>query len=1684
MNRRSVLLPWFRKRLVGKLMATLGCWILIGRPTTGTAEPPQWWTSQAVIVPDSIPDDFAAANIGQLKNLAVAAASEIVSLWGESGPQINALVNSLQTSSGDNYAAVTVAELKAVATPFYQRLSETLFPEAPDYPWGDDPETDEFAVVNIGQLKNVFSFDLRSFDTDFDGLPDWWEIANGFDHLGSWDDYFDDDGDGISNYTEFLIGTDPHIADTDANGIADGDEDSDGDGWSNAQEEQTGVAANDSESAPDPRSFIEYETDWAGPSDEWTVSPPQGTSTDWSASHIWKFPNGTIVDGSLPSDQGSSNVTHFERPATPLQPSHSDWFLSNGDGWTPILVNGGNPIVPLNNWNGPAARSPWEYPVNEAAIPTFLRWETDPSPSEDFGWGAVWKRFRLSVEDELPVDFRESFVAVTYRWDPDGAVEVSPQIWEFPPPIPHEIHQMEVSLESGETEGGWHYLMPYSEDEALLSTSLIPISMGVYPIEDDDAEQEGATYRVSADQHEVTLSATVFTGTSDISSPDNPLVPVGDGSRVRWEFEGASPGGSFETNETETSNGFTSVKLTTSSNPGDTYKVTCKLVALSVPAKDGDPANPTVDLTDPIVGARSALIEVVPGLGASTGITHANSNLSMPADGTTEQEITVFVTDKFGNIVHPGTPVSWRLKGLGIIKSKEIETDANGMARATVVAGTVPGDQVVQVIADVGLHEITIENTALAPTVSSSVESLDASQAQVATVTAAFPGAADGAPVVWHATRGQVVNAQSVVSGGQAVASYLSEPGPNGTAFVGATVGSSTGWARIPLISEGTLRVTNVSQPVLAANSSTDGSVTIRTADGSPIVGSYAASTDISIHMPGKGGQTAHIAFGDSFVNQSATFTFNELTETGVFQDTSNLHYAIPVGATLDDEQPYNGGGAAKVNASSTLTLGMAPAFALRPGFLWESWVRPDQFGGDIIHQPGRYRVSVGEDGFVTWTVWTGEGQKAVTSAKPLELGTWHRLSARYLSEQGGITIQVDESMNHASTSGVPTAGAVPSLLGYGFAGTIDEMFLGVPGDSSNASAWLTTNLTGNEVLLDADGRATFTVTSTGQYDPDVNGEAANVPIQVQVGSDPPESLPGVISLAAAEDVVRLQVMLDAQQPGATFTQTERVEIVGDQIGKMAQTGQRSSAANLPASGSMAQQVEAGYQVGIFIGKGAGSLGDGAYVIRIEGTETLDSVLLERVAQFAEEASRQGSDVAAQRYAEENGGKLIREIANYLRDNLGHQSPMVDTIELGPIPADVRDQLFAVPEIIDSQEAFEDFNTVAENDRNLFEDLLECIKTGAKWEIEAIRYTASMLAAPLNDLVKWKNKVINGIEDFVKQAIQEGLGDGTISTEDAFNGGVAWGAVRQLTDMIDIISPEVAGQIISSLIGIVVGAVRGDKEAKLALADMAPIIGTWALHDEVEQLKSDEEWFSAGQKFTELAVSASEDSTLVWGAATLGTATAIATAIKILRKSLKRARHRGIPEVRNLPDFLPHESPAKPPHAHNPLGSGENKYLGRNFMPTKTIEGYQKWIISRFGGKVELVIGKEARERLDALDAPEAAGGFYRLNEDKAYILFPDDAPTRYVLEHEIKHADHWTEIGDAAFQSLHVWEREHEVFKRLLREVDLMAEELQDAIKYLKRVYKKNHQVVPGDVLNEERLWKKEYGSHNWKED
>jgi hypothetical protein len=198
-------------------------------PADKPAGYPAWWFARGVIRQTDptktsppwalsdfpAPDDYAVANLGQLKQMATQAAAEMnASLpQGGAGAPVNALIAQWTAAAADgvvrdDYTAINLGQLKAVAQLFYDRLIAVHYTSA--YPWATSGlNADDYNVANVGQLKSLFSFDV-AYSTLNDGLPDWWVL---YYNLGSVTDptlaAADPLGNGITNLMAFTNGTDP-----------------------------------------------------------------------------------------------------------------------------------------------------------------------------------------------------------------------------------------------------------------------------------------------------------------------------------------------------------------------------------------------------------------------------------------------------------------------------------------------------------------------------------------------------------------------------------------------------------------------------------------------------------------------------------------------------------------------------------------------------------------------------------------------------------------------------------------------------------------------------------------------------------------------------------------------------------------------------------------------------------------------------------------------------------------------------------------------------------------------------------------------------------------------------------------------------------------------------------------------------------------------------------------------------------------------------------------------------------------------------------------------------------------------------------------------------------------------------------------------------------------------------------
>lgn len=182
---------------------------------------PTWWYSRGVIISDHVvTNDYAAANQGQFKWILTNAYAELEErLPGGAGQVLRGIVPFLSVTN--NFMPINSGQVRSLAKLFYDRLIEEGYTDR--YPWSQTVSDDlDFSAVNIGQIKNLFAFDLTvpGLDGDTDWLSDEWEQEQ-FGELMQRGN-MDSDGDGLCNRAEQAAGTDPLCADSDSDGIPDG----------------------------------------------------------------------------------------------------------------------------------------------------------------------------------------------------------------------------------------------------------------------------------------------------------------------------------------------------------------------------------------------------------------------------------------------------------------------------------------------------------------------------------------------------------------------------------------------------------------------------------------------------------------------------------------------------------------------------------------------------------------------------------------------------------------------------------------------------------------------------------------------------------------------------------------------------------------------------------------------------------------------------------------------------------------------------------------------------------------------------------------------------------------------------------------------------------------------------------------------------------------------------------------------------------------------------------------------------------------------------------------------------------------------------------------------------------------------------------------------------------------------
>lgn len=159
------------------------------------ADEPIWWTEQGILIPNTASNDYAPANVGQLKSFAAGACQEMEDRLLGDGEGAGATVRQMvlqwlaSNTTPLNFRPVNQGQVKATAKTIYDRLGDLGYPAA--YPWTATVADDNsYAPVTLGQLKNVFNINFEPIGGKSLGR---WPMDEGiglaaYDYSKSWND--------------------------------------------------------------------------------------------------------------------------------------------------------------------------------------------------------------------------------------------------------------------------------------------------------------------------------------------------------------------------------------------------------------------------------------------------------------------------------------------------------------------------------------------------------------------------------------------------------------------------------------------------------------------------------------------------------------------------------------------------------------------------------------------------------------------------------------------------------------------------------------------------------------------------------------------------------------------------------------------------------------------------------------------------------------------------------------------------------------------------------------------------------------------------------------------------------------------------------------------------------------------------------------------------------------------------------------------------------------------------------------------------------------------------------------------------------------------------------------------------------------------------------------------------------
>jgi hypothetical protein len=488
---------------------------------------------------------------------------------------------------------------------------------------------------------------------------------------------------------------------------------------------------------------------------------------------------------------------------------------------------------------------------------------------------------------------------------------------------------------------------------------------------------------------------------------------------VDWSIvEGV--GGSLSQASTPTQNGFATITLTTTTHAGDQFVVEAKIKNTSITK-------------------RTATITVVPG--DARDVAFSKTRNSMPADEISEVVVTATIRDAFGNLVEQGTDALWDDEGLGeLLEPAEVETNANGQVSATLRAGPLEEEQILNLYVDDYEASTSVNNLPLIVTLTATPVVLDVTQSQTSQLTATVRdingvNVPDGTQVHWYTSNGTIVGSGTTV-GGVASATL--------SAF-GARVGKAV---------------------VIVSCDGYGTSLGVEFISTAPL---YLKAGRNVVDIFGPPGARIRIGIAAAFL-PSAFYPFDEIV-SGTVADIIGNNNGTVAGATLDPNHSADGVASLLFNGSATVSIPAAAGVQAPNNLRVSAYIRPTGGAlGKVIEKNTEYSLAIEPSGKVSFTVNTPSGTFKATSNAVITGDEWEFVSGTFSNNVVTVALGGDVVSTPSVGLIIPSGNAV--VVGSGFVGNIDDV-----GISKLGLILISGVDPNNELVLGANGRGSITVT-------------------------------------------------------------------------------------------------------------------------------------------------------------------------------------------------------------------------------------------------------------------------------------------------------------------------------------------------------------------------------------------------------------------------------------------------------------------------------------------------------------------------------------------------------------------------------------------------------------------------------